>query len=282
MEYTFNQMLAGAPKLLTVSMLSLILVACGGGSSGSGSLDAGSLDVDGTTDIGDALDGNGSLDSFGLDSGESEGESDDGFVAGGGGIDSDGNGISDENENAICKGLPGTDEDSNTATWDDNCEMRAFLDVRSPEVGDVRTPFYNSTYSEGIQRVLFCSGAGGVAETTAAFADGFFGPNTGEAVLAFQREEGLAADGIVGPNTWSRLQAKVEDNAVFLGNEDNTGGNFDVFGVLPSATGIAAGIDCSLERSFLGLVSEDTFQIDGWRLTDVPGGTGVQSFSTLP
>ncbi|UPY36590.1 peptidoglycan-binding protein [Sediminicoccus sp. KRV36] len=35
--------------------------------------------------------------------------------------------------------------------------------------------------------------------------DGVFGPMTRDAVLAFQRREGLAADGVIGPQTWSRL-----------------------------------------------------------------------------
>jgi putative chitinase len=35
--------------------------------------------------------------------------------------------------------------------------------------------------------------------------DGFFGPGTEAAVLAFQRSEGLAADGVVGPNTATAL-----------------------------------------------------------------------------
>lgn len=35
--------------------------------------------------------------------------------------------------------------------------------------------------------------------------DGVFGPLTRDAVLEFQRREGLAADGIIGPATWARL-----------------------------------------------------------------------------
>ncbi len=36
-------------------------------------------------------------------------------------------------------------------------------------------------------------------------ADGIFGTNTKEAVLAFQINNGLSADGIVGKNTWSKI-----------------------------------------------------------------------------
>jgi len=37
--------------------------------------------------------------------------------------------------------------------------------------------------------------------------DGIFGPNTRNATILFQRENGLAADGIVGCQTWTKLTA---------------------------------------------------------------------------
>ena len=39
--------------------------------------------------------------------------------------------------------------------------------------------------------------------------DGIFGPQTENAVKAFQSGHGLAADGIVGPQTWPRLVVQV-------------------------------------------------------------------------
>ncbi|MBR1884124.1 MAG: peptidoglycan-binding protein, partial [Clostridia bacterium] len=35
--------------------------------------------------------------------------------------------------------------------------------------------------------------------------DGIFGNNTYNAVVNFQRNNGLAADGVVGCNTWTKL-----------------------------------------------------------------------------
>ncbi|WP_257000865.1 peptidoglycan-binding domain-containing protein [Terribacillus saccharophilus] len=36
-------------------------------------------------------------------------------------------------------------------------------------------------------------------------ADGIFGPNTRQAVINFQRNNGLGVDGIVGQATWNKL-----------------------------------------------------------------------------
>ena len=37
-------------------------------------------------------------------------------------------------------------------------------------------------------------------------ADGIYGPLTEEAVITFQRANGLTPDGIVGPKTWAKIQ----------------------------------------------------------------------------
>ena len=43
--------------------------------------------------------------------------------------------------------------------------------------------------------------------------DGIFGPQTENAVKAFQSGHGLAADGIVGPQTWPRLVVQVRQGS---------------------------------------------------------------------
>ncbi|MBX9749589.1 MAG: peptidoglycan-binding protein [Roseococcus sp.] len=39
-------------------------------------------------------------------------------------------------------------------------------------------------------------------------ADGVYGPATRDAVLGFQRRQGLAADGVIGPESWARLMGE--------------------------------------------------------------------------
>ncbi|MDO4286750.1 MAG: peptidoglycan-binding protein [Eubacteriales bacterium] len=51
--------------------------------------------------------------------------------------------------------------------------------------------------------------------------DGFFGPLTRDAVIAFQRDAGLTPDGIVGPNTWNALIAAYEQIAATLQDTGN-------------------------------------------------------------
>lgn len=274
MKYTYKRALSSAPKLITASMLSIVLVACGGGTSGDGTLDTGSLDAEGSVDLDGGLDAGG-FEELGLDeNGSVDAGGENGFVIGDE-IDSDTppNGISDANEIAICKGFTGTDEDSSTFEWMDNCEVRHQFS-RNDVV--FNHPFYQSTYAKGIQRVLYCSGHGGTATSTDDFADADFRGGTSEAVRAFQLAEGLAVDGIVGEDTWSRLQSKVEPAFISL-ESDADGNQYEVFGVIAAAA--PSTVDCSDEANFLGTISETTLELDGWRLTTTPGEFGVGPFS---
>ncbi len=55
---------------------------------------------------------------------------------------------------------------------------------------------------EGLKKLNFYSGA----------VDGIFGVATKDAVIKFQRSQGLVADGIVGAKTWSKLNEMLGNN----------------------------------------------------------------------
>ena len=46
--------------------------------------------------------------------------------------------------------------------------------------------------------------------------DGIFGPNLRNAVIQFQRQNGLTADGIVGPRTWLALRPYIDGGLGFI------------------------------------------------------------------
>lgn len=46
-------------------------------------------------------------------------------------------------------------------------------------------------------------------------ADGIYGTNTKNAIIRFQRDNGIAADGIVGDKTWTVLQRMLYSNGVY-------------------------------------------------------------------
>jgi len=151
MKIKFMSAPAGnAAKLFSTFLLSAFLVACGGG----GSSDA---TTDGATDSTDT----------GVLDGTDVGGGDEGFTdldlnpdtTTDGMIDSvtdpddtNANGIPDADEE--CRGRGGSDNASKTDTWADNCWLQADIDTSTAEAD--RSPFYNSTYTLGVQRVLYC------------------------------------------------------------------------------------------------------------------------------
>jgi len=150
-----------------------------------------------------------------------------------------------------CEGEAGTDHNSSTSPWNDNCEMRDGVSYR------------DSSYSRGIQRILWCQGFAGTAELS-AFADGSFGPNTATAVTAFQQANNITPqDGIVGPITWDALQGTLE--LIPNGNDGTT-----------TAYGVTS-VDCNGQAQFF----QDN-ATGSWRIADVPGGASANSlvFST--
>ncbi len=198
----------GTRRCLVIAGMASVLTACGGSSGdtvplGDQDFDnddiINSLDPDADGDlILDSEDNFVDLDLDGFDdrTGETEAEANASDVPG----DEDNDGFTDVSETNQCGSENGTDNNSSTATWDDNCVIKR---------STVNGQFADSLYSVGVQRVAFCTGFG-TGDDYTAFADGEYGPGSEAAVQAFQRAEGLTDDGIVGPQTWARLQARVE------------------------------------------------------------------------
>jgi len=195
---------SGTRRCIVVAAMTTALVGCGGGSgdadtsgeptvdlNGDGVIDALDTDVDGDG-IADADDNfvDADLDGFDDNTGQTEAEATASTVPG----DEDNDGFTDVSETNQCGSESGTDNNSSTATWDDNCVIKRTA---------INGQFADSLYSVGIQRVLNCTGFYSDA------IDGEYGQGSEASLKAFQRAEGLVDDGIVGARTWGRLQEKV-------------------------------------------------------------------------
>ena len=202
-------------RYLLVGAMSAVLVGCGGGSGDNDPIFGVGDDSNGDGIPDQDVDGDGVVDDLngdGIVDGDLDGDGiiDDLNGDGIADVDLDGDGIADDldgngvpdmvtevSEDDPCGDESGTDNDSSTPTWDDNCTV-----ARNGQ-------FANSLYTAGIQRVVYCSGFG-EASNVDVFADGDMGPATAAAIDAFQEDEGLVADTIVGAQTWGALQARLE------------------------------------------------------------------------
>lgn len=209
-----------------VIALSATLVACGGGSSGDSDLD----------------------------------ETGPPFIGGGDDIDNeDGDDFTDSEDTFAdgCEGGAGTDLDSSTAEWNDNCRLQ------------VGGEHQISSYTQGVQRIIFCRGHNQDLSTLEInnFADGDFGPITQEEVRNFQTAEGIVVDGIVGPETWAALQAVIEFNRV------NTVDGSDGYSVTPGV--------CDVDLlQFFQVV--DGVAEGSWTMATTPGVLEAVPFSVGP
>jgi len=174
-----------------------------------------------------------------------------------------------------CLGQGGSDPGSTNGLWNDNCSI--LFDTQSATVEVERSPFYKSTYVQGVQRILFCQGYAPEGQNIDFFADGFYGPFSAEAVRAFQEAEGLIVDGNVGPKTWGALQQQVENSETLVSVHSDD--KYTAYGVLPSITSTVPMIDdCSQVTHFFQRFS-DSSEIDGWEMARIPGENRKGPFS---
>ncbi len=213
--------------------LSATLVACGGGSGDTDS----DVDADGVPLIG------GGIDPTDSDVGET--------------IDFEEDNVIDLTDTFAdgCEGGSGTDIDSSTSRWDDNCRLQ------------VGGEHQISSYTQGVQRIVFCRNPDSDIANIGAFADGNFGPMTREEVRRFQTAEGIGADGIVGPETWGALQDVLE----LLGVNEDDGSD---------AHGVALPGNCANVVQFYQQRSGT--QLTGWTMARTIGSNESVPFSVGP
>lgn len=146
-------------------------------------------------------------------------------------------------------GASNTDEYSLTSGWSDN----KWISVSS---------YASSSYSKGIQRIIYCLGSHPENQSIAQFADGIFGPNTKAAVEDFQENRGIAVDGVVGDETWGALQDVVEIDSLV-----DTGDGFNARSI--------DGNSCGTEAQFYQSQSTPF----GWKMAKTPSSTEKVQFS---
>ena len=271
------QTIQNLPRLLVVIGFAAFLAGCSS-SSTTDTQTAGDLPDDSNGDgVIDVLDGdhngNGSIDALDLD------YNGDGFVDASDDINGDGfndfadfdvNGdgftdaLDDTNGDGMvnssdatttnlgpCQGLAGTDPDSSDNDWGNNCVLSE------------SAPYKDSSYSRGVQRILFCQGYAPDGVTIDSFADGSYGPNTKFGIESFQAVNSLDVDGIVGPMTWAALR----DQLVL----QTTGSDYDVWGV--------NSVDCNGQAMFYQKLNA-SLEGESWEMAETPGSATRVVFST--
>jgi len=274
---TYPTLIQRATRLSAAAALTVTIAACGGGTSG-GTEDGGSMDPDIDNGTGNEITpllgsypvSADDLDGDGLYLSEEELLGTDPNLA-----DSDGNGIEDSAEDfdnddvsnlqeflngtdpLVADGdgtaiqqidSPCTDFDSEDSSWGNNCQLQRF------------GTYARSSYTQGMQRIVWCHGAGRSGEFD-AFADGILGPITDEGIRSYQAAEGLVADGIVGPGTWDSLR----DELILI----DTFQGFDTYGV--------AGC-INFGTQFFQLT--DGAEFLGWKMARSAGSSEQVSFSS--
>jgi len=277
-------------RLMSICVMATALTACGGGSSGGeeeGGSDGDFGDFEPTVvnfgefDVTDAdPDGDGLFEGeeFDLGTDPFDADSDGDFIFDG---DEDNDGDGDANIEELSNGSDPTDanstidsvtgtadgepvditpaacDDTNSsnASWSDNCLLFN------------GGAFAISSYTQGVQRILFCQGFNGGETDINAFADGNFGPITDQAVRDFQSATNITVDGIVGPMTWGMLF-----NTLNLIPADDF-----VSGGVPFEQNSIDGCDIDTVQFYQEVVG---FDLVGWQMAEFPGSTNLVDFST--
>ncbi len=273
------QTLQNLPRLLVVICFAVFLASCSSSSTtdpdSNGDI-VGDTNGDGILDLAEGdYNGDGVLDNSDLDF------NGDGFVneaddINGDGLndfadfDVDGDGFTDSLDDINGDGLinstdvvdngptnggdcevSGTDRNSSDDDWGNNCLLSDSVAYR------------DSSYSRGVQRILWCDGYS--TDPLESFADGSYGPNTKIAVEDFQNDSGgtLDVDGVVGSATWGALR----DRLVRL----STGIDYDTWGV---DTAACQGQVLFYQKLDANLVGES------WEMAETPGSEVRVVFST--
>ena len=287
-------------RLMSICVMATALTACGGGSSGGeeeGGSDGDFGDFEPTVvnfgefDVTDAdPDGDGLFegDEFDLGTDPFDADSDGDFIFDG---DEDNDGDGDANIEELSNGSDPTDANStidsvtgtadgepvditpvacndtnsSNASWSDNCLLFN------------GGAFAISSYTQGVQRILFCQGFNGGSTDINAFADGIFGPITEQAITDFQTStndnsptgETILVDGIVGPQTWGALF----DTLRFIEGDVLIDGTF-------FAQHFIEGCDAGTVQFFQEV--DDNNELVGWQMASTPGSFELVDFSVGP
>ncbi len=186
--------------------------------------------------------------------------------------DSDGDGVTDADEvangtdpivaNGTNNPTPQACSDTNSSNdfWGDNCQLNRFGD------------YARSSYTQGVQRILWCQGNGQNVATITAFADGAFGPMTEQAVRDFQAANSIAVDGVVGPDTWNSLRSKLS-----VVSFSATAEGYDTHSIIGCDSDVQFYQRTVESTDASGATTTDLFE---WQMARTPGSAERVDFST--
>ncbi len=148
------------------------------------------------------------------------------------------------------------DASSLNDVWSDNCNLSQ------------SSAFAVSSYTRGIQRILWCQGYDGGTFTIDEFANGIFAADTDQAVRDFQEASALPVSGVVDSSTWDELRAQLQPIEIST-NESG----YDSYQI----SGCEDDGEQFYQRTVVG---ENSIEFFGWKMAATPGSPDMMSFST--